>query len=59
MDLLFEAPEPRNIASRPVRWIAATMAEGAAIRDISNMLDDITKDIISRKMLSTCAFYRN
>ena len=28
---LFEAPEPRSIASRPVCWIAATIEEGAAV----------------------------
>jgi hypothetical protein len=39
--LLFEAPEPRNIASRPVCWIAATITEGAARIEISNFPLDI------------------
>ena len=29
-DLLFDAPEPRKIASLPVSWIASTIADGAA-----------------------------
>jgi len=31
--LLFDAPEPLSIASRPVAWMAATIADGAAIMD--------------------------
>jgi hypothetical protein len=30
--LLFDAPDPRRIASLPVDWIASTMAEGGAAR---------------------------
>jgi len=28
--ILFDAPDPRSIASLPVDWIASTMAEGGA-----------------------------
>ncbi|EZG05064.1 hypothetical protein H106_05298 [Trichophyton rubrum CBS 735.88] len=31
VDVLFDVPLPRRMASRPVLWIAATMAEGAAV----------------------------
>lgn len=30
-DVLFDLPLPRRIASRPVDWIASTIADGAAV----------------------------
>lgn len=30
LHILFEAPDPRRIASLPVAWIASTIADGAA-----------------------------
>lgn len=33
--ILLGAPEPLNMASRPVAWMAATIAEGAAAFRVS------------------------
>lgn len=30
-NVLFDAPDPRKMASRPVAWIASTMDDGAAV----------------------------
>jgi hypothetical protein len=39
-NLPFEPPEPLKMASLPVDCIAATIAEGAAARKVSDLLDD-------------------
>jgi len=31
MHALFDAPDPRRIASLPVAWIASTIADGGAV----------------------------
>lgn len=64
VDVLSVPPEPRKMASRPVAWIVATMAEGAAE---GNMLDHLFPSLYSQtsracvtvtvqKMGRTCAF---
>jgi hypothetical protein len=53
MNLLFEPPEPLKMASLPVDWMAATMADGAAKIACQGLVECQTSDM---RMGRTCSF---